>query len=72
MPVVGALFGDTSKRAERTELVVVLTPSVITSAQDAQALTDDFRIKMQGLKDEFLKEAGVIKALEIEESSQKQ
>ena len=72
VPVVGALFGDTSKRAERTELVVVLTPSVITSAQDAQALTDDFRIKMQGLKDEFLKEAGVIKALEIEESSQKQ
>ena len=60
VPIVGALFGSTNNEATRTELVVVLTPRVITNAKDAQDITDDFRVKMQGLKDEFLIEAGVI------------
>ncbi len=61
LPVVGALFGETEKNNERTELVVVLTPRVITSAEDALRITRDFRNRMQGLKQEFLEEAGVIK-----------
>lgn len=60
IPVVGALFGETNNTAERVELVVVITPRVVANAQDAQDLKDDFRIRMQGLKDEFLREAGVI------------
>jgi general secretion pathway protein D len=59
VPVVGALFGETDKNNERVELVVVLTPRVITSAEDALAITRDFRTRMQGLKQEFLEEAGV-------------
>ncbi len=59
LPVVGALFGETEKNSERVELVVVLTPRVITSAEDALAITRDFRTRMQGLKQEFLEEAGV-------------
>ena len=56
------------KKANRTELVVVLTPRVITNAEDAQDITDDFRIRMQGLKDEFLRDAGVISGAEAPES----
>lgn len=62
LPFVGPLFGATQKSADRTELVVVLTPRVVTNAQDAQKVTDDFRVKLQGLKDEFLREAGVIRS----------
>ncbi|RTZ79737.1 MAG: type II secretion system protein GspD [Gammaproteobacteria bacterium] len=60
VPVLGALFGGTENRNERVELMVVLTPRVITSAEDALQITHDFRDRMQGLKKEFLAEAGVI------------
>jgi general secretion pathway protein D len=62
VPVLGALFGETENGNERVELVIVLTPRVITSAEDALKITRDFRIRMQGLKQEFLEEAGVIRA----------
>ncbi|HDK38580.1 MAG TPA: type II secretion system protein GspD [Thiolapillus brandeum] len=61
VPVLGALFGETENSNERVELVIVLTPRVITSAEDAVKITRDFRIRMQGLKQEFLEEAGVIR-----------
>ncbi len=61
VPGLGALFGETKREKERAELVVVLTPRVITSAEDALGITRDFRVKMRGLKDEFLIEAGVIR-----------
>ncbi len=62
IPVLGALFGETENSNERVELVIVLTPRVITSANDALKITRDFRTRMQGLKQEFLEEAGVIRA----------
>ncbi len=62
IPVLGALFGETENSNERVELVIVLTPRVITSADDALRITRDFRTRMQGLKQEFLEEAGVIRA----------
>ena len=69
VPVLGALFGETENNNERVELVVVLTPRVITSAEDALQITRDFRTRMQGLKQEFLKEAGVIREVEGGKSS---
>ncbi|MBK1694211.1 type II secretion system protein GspD [Chromatium weissei] len=53
LPVVGALFGERSKGANRTELVVVLTPKVMSSDQDIDAVTEDFRSKVRGLKTKF-------------------
>ncbi|QIK36677.1 type II secretion system secretin GspD [Caldichromatium japonicum] len=50
LPVVGALFGESSKSASRTELLVVLTPKVIANDQDIESVTEDFRKKLQGLK----------------------
>ncbi len=61
IPVLGSLFGETENGNERVELVIVLTPRVITSAEDALRITRDFRTRMQGLKQEFLEEAGVIR-----------
>ncbi|MCK7575710.1 MAG: type II secretion system secretin GspD [Chromatiales bacterium] len=53
LPVVGGLFGETSRSSTRTELVVVLTPKVIASDQDIESVTDDFRKKVRGLKVAF-------------------
>jgi general secretion pathway protein D len=69
IPVIGALFGEQAKESERVELVIVITPRVVANAQDAEDLKDDFRIRMQGLKDEFLREAGVIPREENEEQA---
>jgi general secretion pathway protein D len=53
LPFAGALFGERSKEAKRTELVVVLTPKVISSDQDIEAVTEDFRTKVRGLNFKF-------------------
>jgi general secretion pathway protein D len=53
LPIVGGLFGQTSKTSTRTELVVVLTPKVIASDQDIESVTEDFRSKVRGLKAAF-------------------
>ncbi|MBK1647796.1 type II secretion system protein GspD [Rhabdochromatium marinum] len=53
VPVFGALFGDTSRSAKRSELIVVLTPRVIASDTDIDAVTEHFRGKVQNLKNAF-------------------
>ncbi|MGV6826498.1 MAG: type II secretion system secretin GspD [bacterium] len=52
-PVIGPLFGETRKATKRTELVVVLTPTVIANKRDANAITEDFRERLKGLKGSF-------------------
>jgi general secretion pathway protein D len=52
-PILGPLFGETSKRAERTELVVILTPRVIAGDSDIETVTRDFRDKVKNLDTRF-------------------
>ena len=52
-PIIGPLFGETSKRANRTELVVILTPRVIASDSDIETVTEDFRRKVKNLDTSF-------------------
>ena len=47
------IFPLRTKGANRTELVVVLTPKVMSSDQDIGAVTADFRSKVRGLKAKF-------------------
>ncbi len=49
IPILGGLAGDHSGSDARTELLILLTPRVIRSAPDAQAVTDDLRKKIQAL-----------------------
>jgi general secretion pathway protein D len=53
LPFAGPLFGQRRKGASRTELVVVLTPKVISNDQDIENVTDDFRSKVRGLQMKF-------------------
>jgi len=49
IPVIGALFGRHRQSAERTELLVILTPRVLRSDEDARAVGRELRDRMQGL-----------------------
>jgi general secretion pathway protein D len=50
IPGLEWLFGNTSKSRDRTELIVLITPRVVTSANQARQVTDDYRQQMQLLK----------------------
>ena len=50
IPGLRWLFGNTSKSRDRTELIVLITPKVITSSGQARQVTDDYRQQMQLLR----------------------
>jgi general secretion pathway protein D len=52
LPYVGDLFGGTTRSVTKTELVILLTPRVMKSRQDAQDVTDEFKRKLTGLYDD--------------------
>ncbi len=49
LPVLGHLFGSTSRMRERTELIVVITPRVVRSDQDVRDVSDELRERMKSL-----------------------
>ncbi len=50
IPGLGKLFSSTNTVARRTELVVLITPRVIANTQDTDAITEEFKSKMLGLR----------------------
>ena len=50
IPVIGALFGATTQATSRTELLVLITPKVLTNQQDAIAMTNELRRRFQSLE----------------------
>lgn len=49
LPLIGALFGNTTKNKIKTELVVLITPRVVGTRQDARLITDEFKRKLTGI-----------------------
>ena len=49
IPVVGALFGTHAGSTTRTELLVIITPRVLRSDEDARAVSRELRERMRGL-----------------------
>ncbi len=49
IPVLGSAFSNTRNSATRTELVVLLTPSIIATPEDAEGITRTLRQKFRAL-----------------------
>lgn len=49
LPILGPLFGTTTKSSERTELLVLITPTAIRNASEAREATQELRNKLDGL-----------------------
>ncbi len=63
IPILGNLFGNTSDSTTRAELIILLTPHVIKSVQDAGPVTSDYVDKYKKTTkdreiDEFIQERG--------------
>lgn len=50
IPVLGKLFGSTRNNNDRTELIVLITPRVITNTEEAREITQQYMRQFQGLK----------------------
>ena len=61
LPLLGGLFGNQSNSGERRELLVVITPQVIRSAERARAVTEEYRSRFKGLEPLNLEEYRVEK-----------
>lgn len=56
LPVVGGLFGARSKSQERSELLVLITPTVVRGGSgEMEALTEEYKSRFEGL-DALIKE----------------
>jgi len=49
LPLIGSLFGSTSKNKIKTELVLLITPRVVKSKLDARLVTNEFKRKLSGI-----------------------
>ncbi len=51
IPLVGALFGTHKTVGDRTELLLVITPRVIRSDEEAREVSQELRDRMKGISD---------------------
>lgn len=49
LPIIGSLFGATTSNSGRTELLVVLTPRVVRSDEDARQAGEEIRDRMRNI-----------------------
>ena len=50
IPIFGRLFGTTNRHRNRTELIVLITPRVITNGDEAKQVTDEYQQKFESLR----------------------
>jgi general secretion pathway protein D len=49
IPILGRLFGSTNRSKNRTELIVLITPRVITNSEEAKQITDEYQQRFESL-----------------------
>lgn len=49
IPIIGKLFGQTTEETIRTELLILITPRVVSNRNDARDITDEYRRKLRGI-----------------------
>ncbi len=50
IPVFGALFGSHATRSDRQELIVLITPRVVASPEEARRVTDEYMRQFRGIQ----------------------
>lgn len=50
IPIIGNLFGSTSTRTQRTELIVFITPRVIRDSEDARTISEELRSRLRAIR----------------------
>jgi type II secretory pathway component GspD/PulD (secretin) len=69
IPILGWLFSSTSKSSEKTELILLVTPHVISNQDDADVLTKEFQNRVRTISDR-IKDMEKEKIAEVEEEKE--
>lgn len=49
LPIIGALFGQQTTTSDRSEVIVLLTPTIVRNPQEARNLTDEYGQRFRAL-----------------------
>ena len=49
IPLIGNLFKSISKTKEKTELIILVTPTILTTTDDAQKITGELKKELKWL-----------------------
>jgi general secretion pathway protein D len=49
IPIIGKLFGETTTGSQRTELIVLITPQVVSNSDEAREITEEYKRQFQSL-----------------------
>jgi general secretion pathway protein D len=49
IPIIGKLFGQTTTGKQRTELIVLITPQVVSNSDEAREITEEYKRQFQSL-----------------------
>ena len=60
IPVIGGLFGAQTLADRRRELIIIITPTVISNGEESRAVTDDLRRKLSLIEPLLQKQIGPI------------
>lgn len=55
IPLFGSLFGVTSNETKKTELLIMVTPHVATSSEDADKITKDFQYRVKTINKKMIR-----------------
>ncbi|MBU1053894.1 MAG: hypothetical protein KKC46_08700 [Proteobacteria bacterium] len=55
VPLLGSLFGVTSDETKKTELLIMVTPHVASSSEDADKITKDFQYRVKTINKKMIK-----------------
>lgn len=50
IPVIGALFGKKTQKSGRSEVIVLLTPTIVRNAQESRTLTDEYSSRFRAME----------------------
>ena len=50
IPLIGNLFKDTENTNDRTELLILVTPTILTKTDDATKITDELKKEIKWMK----------------------
>jgi general secretion pathway protein D len=53
IPLLGYLFGSTTDEVQRTELILMVTPHVVGSHEEADLLTEEYASRLKGIKEQI-------------------
>ena len=69
LPLIGFMFGSITNTTDRTELIILLTPTVVRNAAETRSVTDEMRKRLRRVQQHLQQFDGLLHRSELEDQS---